>query len=93
MRKEDRDMKTVAILVAGLATTGLSGVAAADPDKDESGKGRWRGGYERFDRYGYEEDRKVKFRTPDGCEVERKWKKGEYEEKIKCKPSRYGYRD
>ena len=40
-----------------------------------------------------EEDRKVKFFTRDGCEVERKWKKGEYEEKVKCKPDRYGYRD
>jgi hypothetical protein len=28
----------------------------------------------------------------DGCEVERKWKKGEYEEKVKCKPGRYGSR-
>jgi hypothetical protein len=36
-------------------------------------------------------DRKFKFRTADGCEVERKWKKGEYEEKVKCKPGRYGY--
>lgn len=51
------------------------------PDKDESGKGRWRGGYDRYqDHYGYQDDRKVKFRTSDGCEVERKWKKGEYEE-------------
>jgi hypothetical protein len=29
--------------------------------------------------------------SADGCEVERKWKKGEYEEKMKCKPGRYGY--
>jgi hypothetical protein len=35
--------------------------------------------------------RKLKLRTPDGCEVERKWKKGECEEKVKCKPGRYGY--
>jgi len=27
----------------------------------------------------------VKFRAADGCEIERKWKKGEYEEKVKCK--------
>lgn len=72
----------------------LSGAAYADPGKDESGHGRWRGGDDRYyDRYGYEDDCKVKFRTPDGCEVERKWKKGEYEEKVKCKPGRYGYRD
>ena len=56
------------------------------PWKDESGKGRWRGDY------GWgESDRKFKFRAADGCEVERKWKKGEYEEKVKCKPGRYGY--
>jgi hypothetical protein len=37
-------------------------------------------------------DRKMKALTADGCEIERKWKKGEYEEKVKCKPGRYGYR-
>jgi len=37
-------------------------------------------------------ERKVKMRSADGCEVERKWKKGEYEEKVKCAPGRYGYR-
>jgi hypothetical protein len=36
-------------------------------------------------------ERKFKYRTADGCEVERKWKKDEYEEKVKCKPGRYGY--
>jgi hypothetical protein len=51
-----------------------------------SGKGRWRGDYGRGD-----SERKFKYRTADGCEVERKWKKGEYEEKVKCKPRRYGY--
>jgi hypothetical protein len=89
-------MKTFAILLAGFATVTLSGAAYADPDKDESGHGRWRSGYgynKYYDRYGYEDDGKVKFRTPDGCEVERKWKKGEYEEKVKCKPGRYGHRD
>ena len=34
----------------------------------------------------------MKALTADGCEIERKWKKGEYEEKVKCKPGRYGYR-
>jgi hypothetical protein len=70
----------------------LSGAAYSDPNKDESGEGR--GDYDRnHDHYGYQDDRKVKFRTSDGCEVERKWKKGEYEEKVKCKPGRYGYRN
>jgi hypothetical protein len=65
------------------------GTASADPWswKDESGKGRWRGDYGWGD-----PDRKLKFRSADRCEVERKWKKGEYEEKVKCKPGRYGYR-
>jgi hypothetical protein len=56
--------------------------------KDESGKGRWRGGHEQYDDpygRGWVGERKEKFRTADGCEVERKWKKGEYEEKVKCK--------
>ena len=87
------------ILIAGLAL-GLFGPAMADPWKDESGKGKWRGGYERHGGYGHgygggwdgPRDRKMKMRTADGCEVERKWKKVEYEEKMKCKPGRYGYR-
>jgi hypothetical protein len=62
-------------------------LASADPWKDESGKGRGRGDYGSS-----EAERKFKFRTADGCEVERKWKKGEYEEKVKCKPGRDGYR-
>jgi len=35
---------------------------------------------------------KVKMRTADGYEIKRKWKRGEYEEKVKRKPGRYGYR-
>ena len=57
------------------ALTFAAGTASADPWKDESGKGRWRGGD-----YGGEPERKFKYRSADGCEVERKWKKGEYEE-------------
>jgi hypothetical protein len=73
----------VALVLAVVAPN----MAAADPWKDESGKGRWRDGYARFDR-DWDDDRKVKFRTADGCEIERKFKKGEYEEKVKCKPGR-----
>ncbi len=64
-----------------LATSG----ALADSWKDESGKRGWRG--ERMQEFSdwRERDRKLKYRTADGCEVERKWKKGEYEEKVKCK--------
>jgi len=64
-----------------------AGTASADSWKDESRKGHWRDGD-----YGWgEPERKFKFRSADGCEVERKWKKGEYEEKVKCKPSRHGH--
>jgi hypothetical protein len=90
-----------AILIAGLALAFSGGAAMADSWKDESGKGKgkWRGGYGGYERHGGygggwdgPRDRKMKMRTADGCEVERKWKKGEYEEKVKCKPGRYGYR-
>ena len=87
-------MRVLATIV-GLGLAVSSGAALADPWKDESGKGRWRGGHERLGGYGYagwEGERKVKIRTFDGCEVERRWKKGEYEEKVKCKPGQHGYR-
>ena len=80
-------MKVLSIAALAVAVA-VPQMATADPWKDESGKGRWRGGD-----YGWgESERKFKFRSPDGCEVERKWKKGEYEEKVKCKPGRYGRR-
>jgi hypothetical protein len=91
-----------AFLIGALALALSGGAAMADPWKDESGKGKWRGGgygsYDRYGGYGYgggwdgPRDRKIKMRSADGCEIERKWKKGEYEEKVKCKPWRYGYR-
>ena len=78
-----------AFLIAGLALALSGGAALADPWKDESGKGKWRGGgyggYERYGGWHGPHDRKIKMRSADGCEVERKWKKGEYEEKVKCK--------
>ncbi len=82
-----RRILTLAVPVAALLWAGAAG---ADPWKDESGKGRWRDRGEALGR-GYEppRDRKVKYRTADGCEVERKWKKGGYEEKVKCKGRRY----
>ena len=81
------------VLTVALALTGWSVPGFADPGKDESGKGR-RGGYERYGYGGWDEprDRKGKLRTADGCGIEREGKKGEYEEKGKCKPGRYGYR-
>lgn len=78
-------------LVAGVMSLAIAGCiegAAADPWKDKSGKGPWRSGYEQYDNYygrGWVEGHKEKFRTANGCEVERKWKKGGYEEKVKCK--------
>ncbi len=82
-------MRVLTWIVGLLAIS--SGAALADPWKHESGKGQWRGAYERYGGYGWGEDRKVKIRTADGCKIERKWKKGEFEQKVKCKPSRYGY--
>ncbi len=86
-------MRSVAWLVAvGVALA--AGPVLADPWKDESGKGKWRGGYERHGAYRDVDapGRKTKYRTADGCVVEHKWKKGMVEDKVKCKPGRYGYR-
>jgi hypothetical protein len=69
--------------ICAVALVLAADAASADPWKDES---RWRG-----DNGWGDSDRKFKFRAAGGCEVERKWKKGEYEEKVKCKPDRYGY--
>ena len=93
---EEHPMKRIAVV--GLVVFASAGVATADPGKDESGKGKWRGGYGGYERHGYgggwdgPRDRKMKVRTAGGCEIARKWKKGEYEEKVKCKPERRGYR-
>jgi hypothetical protein len=62
---------------------GLAACPVAADAKDKPVK------YDQYE-YGYQPVRKTKFRTPDGCEVEQEWKKGRYEEKIKCKPGRYG---
>jgi hypothetical protein len=78
-----------------LILIGWAGSASADPNKDESGKGRERGySYERG--YGYDQPRRrasreFKEEYDDGrCKVERKLEKsGEYKEEVKC---RSGYR-
>jgi hypothetical protein len=64
-------------------------MAAADPWNDDND--RWRDGYVHFEQeQGLFGERRLKARTADGCEIERKWKKdGEYEEKMKCKPGRW----
>jgi hypothetical protein len=66
---------------------GVGSAASADPWKDESGKGRWRGEYRDDDRGSYARDRreyKQEFRY-NGCKVERKWERnGGYKEEIKC---------
>jgi hypothetical protein len=87
-------------LTAVLILVGSAGSASADPWKDESGKGRWRGGYERSDDgpsrgYRYERPRRERRaftqEYDDGrCKVERKLERsGEYKEEVKC---RGGYR-
>jgi hypothetical protein len=93
----ERAMKLGAILsAAALVFAGTLGTAVADPGKDESGKGRWRGS----DRsYMYDaprrEARSFKQEYDDGnCKYERKLEKsGEYKEEVKCRdgqrPMRY----
>jgi hypothetical protein len=56
-----------------MASIAFAGSAAADPWKDESGKGKWRGGgYERYGGNGYgggwdgPGDRKIKMRSAEG---------------------------
>lgn len=100
-------MKILGIMSAmAIAATGWSASAVADPWKDESGKGRWRGGYERGDDWGGREyghgrewrhkrhSYKEEYRR-GGCKVERKWDGGGYKEEVKCKRGRpaYGYYD
>jgi hypothetical protein len=83
---------SLCIATAVAIPTGVS----ADPWKDESGHGRWRGEY-REDRgsyrggyggrYGgdYAREYKQEFRR-GGCKYERKWgRAGEYKEEVKCK--------
>jgi hypothetical protein len=89
-------MKVVGLTaVLSLILIGWVGSASADPWKDESGKGRWRG-YERsYDYpgrgYGYErprrERRAFKQDYDDGrCKHERKLERsGEYKEEVKCR--------
>jgi hypothetical protein len=85
-------MKIIGVTAAlSIALIGWAGIASADPWKDESGKGRWRGGYERGDDdwrgRGYYRDRrayKEEYRR-GGCKIERKWDGDEYKEEIKCK--------
>src|SRR5258708_6469511 len=71
-RPHQRENAMKMSLRAALCTAALMfavGTASADSWKDESGKGRWRGDYGWGD-----SERKFKYRTADGCEVERKWK-------------------
>lgn len=93
-------MKHVVVMM--LAVAASSGVAVADPGKDEGGKGRERAARElRLDRDGARgrEDwgkgprraaREFKEEYDDGrCRVERKLERsGEYKEEIKCRPRR-----
>jgi hypothetical protein len=93
-------LKTCALVLAALLP--LTGAASADPWKDESGKGHWRGDYRddyregreaypyRGDYHGhYAREYEEEFGRGD-CKVERKWKRGgEYKEEIKCKGRRW----
>lgn len=63
-----RGKPSVALVLALGASLAWTGAALADPDKDESGKGR---------------ERTVEFRE-GGCTIERKLGRDGYEEKRKC---------
>ncbi|ASY61666.1 conserved hypothetical signal peptide protein [Sinorhizobium sojae CCBAU 05684] len=86
-------MKTIGTIFAVLATVaGQVGTAAADPWKDESGRGGWLPRYEeRPGRYyrerRYQQADKEEYRRGN-CKIERKWDKDEYKEEIKCKRGR-----
>ncbi|RVP22516.1 hypothetical protein [Sinorhizobium meliloti] len=76
-------MKLLTIAAAaGVALTLCAGNALADPWKDESGHGRWRGYHDepRYERRAYKEE----YRR-GRCKIERKWDEDEYKEEIKCK--------
>jgi len=71
----------------------IPNLASADPWKDESGHGRWRGEYGDDFRYGYggryrndyAREYKQEFRRGN-CKFERRWERGgEYKEEMKCK--------
>jgi hypothetical protein len=97
--------RTISLTAAlAILVVGSAGSAMADPHKDESGKGRGRGGYERFERGDFwgDDERRPRARRAfkeeydDGiCKVERKLEpSGDYKEERKCRggyPS-YGYR-
>jgi hypothetical protein len=66
----------------------LPGAAAADPWKDESGKGRWRAGEFRDDyRRHYAREYKEEFRRSDARSSASG--SGEYKEGVKCKERRW----
>jgi hypothetical protein len=83
-------MRYILILLSVLSLIG--GAALADPDKDESGNGRWRGDYWSDDRgrkqvreYAYRREYKEEF-WDGNCKIERKWERnGDYKEERKCK--------
>jgi hypothetical protein len=95
MEAATRSSLAVLCIATALA---IPSFAAADPWKDESGHGRWRGeyrddfqrhrgGYGFGGRYGghYAREYKHEYRR-GGCKYERKWERGgEYKEEVKCK--------
>ena len=85
-------MRKSAFVIAALMA--FMGTTAADPWKDESGKGRWGGGYGQYGRYygdprsHFAREYKEEYHL-GSCKVERKLERsGEYKEEIKCKGRR-----
>lgn len=98
-------MRMIVAALVGLGLSVSSGTAISDPGKDESGKGRERGGYARYnddgrdrprsDRGESRERRSYKEEYDDGrCKVERKFEKnGDYKEERKCRGDGRASRD
>jgi hypothetical protein len=80
-------VKRLIVCVAVLAFANASTPVFADPDKDESGHGR----YEKGGR-GYKGGEYKETYWDGNCKVERKWEKnGKYKEERKCEgPRHYG---
>lgn len=78
-------MKLPLAILAALILIG--GPASADPWKDESGHGGWRGEHRAHAHgreYAYAREHREEFRHGP-CEVEREWERdGDYKEEWKC---------
>ena len=81
-------MKRILCVMVALACAGAITPVFADPDKDESGHGRYK-----YERHGYKGGEHKEEYWEGNCKIERKWEKsGEYKEERKCEGPRYDMR-